>query len=310
MVMPTNTAEAPAESSPDGLPAATSPDPTDASASAGDAGADGTPNQGGDQGAGDGATGADGGGGDGGGDPAPPAWAEARTLQEVVELSDVKTHIDGAVATGRKEGLSDAQSRMQPFLEKAEIRIGNIDSNLQAFVSSWNKHAKDGTLSPEAVQELLSNNQGAFAALAGVQQDTGMWMGLTNTITQIGKQIGSDALARDFALRSQKMRTGLTDPTFYPDLVEAISDAATKPLRAELEEAKATIARHGEQDGDTKRDVNGQRPARAAGRAGGAGGGLSPDEYTKRLDRLTVGRDADGNLPTQADRDWIASQGN
>ncbi len=308
MVMPTADTVASAESSPDGLPAATPPEPADAQAPAGDAGATGTSDEGGDPGAGDGGIGAD--GGDGAGEQAPPAWHEARSLQEVVELPEFKTHIDGAVAAGRKEGLSDAQSRMQPFLEKAEIRIGNIDANTQAFVTSWNKHVKDGTLSPEAVQELLGNNQAAFVALSGMQQDTGIWMGLQNTITQIGKQIGSDALARDFALRAQKMRTGLTDPTFYPDLVEAISDAATKPLRGELEEAKATIARHGEQDGDTKRDVNGQRPARAAGRAGGAGGGLSPDEYDKRLDRLTVGRDADGNLPTQADRDWIASQGN
>ena len=292
MVMPQ--AEAPAEGSPTGLPQATPDEPASEAGATGDS-PNGKP-EGGTSGVG----------------PAdenqqqiedgPPAWAGVSTLDEVLALDDVKSRVDAAVAEGREVGSREMQSQLQPILNKHEEYLGRIDLALTNFGTSWNKIANSGEFTPEDLSKVLQGNAAAFNALVGLQATEGEWMGLKTAMRELGKQSGDTKLGDEFTVRAENLKNGLTDPTFYSDLVSRVSASAVSAMKAKLDEANAHIARIETQDGDDKRKERGQVPARPTGSGGRA---VSTDSQS-RLDRLF---DEGGKNATVEDRAWISKLG-
>ena len=292
MVMPQ--AQASAEGSPAGLPEATPPEPAAEAGATGDS-PNGKP-EGGPSGVG----------------PAdenqqqtedgPPAWAGVSTLDEVLALDDVKRHVDSVVAEGHKAGSREMQSQLQPILNKHEEYLGKIDLALTNFGTSWNQIANSGQFTPEDLSKVLQGNAAAFTALVGLQATEGEWMGLKTAMRELGKQSGDAKLGDEFTVRAENLKNGLTDPTFYSDLVSRVSAAAVSAMKGKLDEANAHIARIETQDGDDKRKARGQNPARPTGSGGRA---VSTDNQS-RLDRLF---EDDGKNATVEDRAWISKLG-
>ena len=296
MVMPQ--AEAPAEGSPTGLPQATPDEPASEAGATGDS-PNGKP-EGGPSGVGP----AD--GEQQQTEDGPPAWAGVSTLDEVLALDEIKSHVDAAVAEGREAGSREMQSQLQPILNKHEEYLGKIDLALTNFGTSWNKIANSGEFTPEDLSKVLQGNAAAFTALVGLQATEGEWMGLKTVFREVGDQLGDKELGKEFVMRADNLKNGLTDPTIYKDFIVRVSAAAVKSMKFQLDEANAHIARIETQDGDDKRKERGQNPARPTG---SGGRGISTDSQD-RLDRLSMGEDKHGQKATDEDRAWISKLGN
>ena len=292
MVMPH--AEAPAEGSPKGLPEATPDEPASEAGATGDS-PNGKP-EGGPSGVGP----AD--GEQQQTEDGPPAWAGVSTLDEVLALDDVKSRVDAAVAEGREVGSREMQSQLQPILNKHEEYLGKIDLALTNFGTSWNKIANSGEFTPEDLSKVLQGNAAAFTALVGLQATEGEWMGLKTAMRELGKQSGDTKLGDEFTVRAENLKNGLTDPTFYSDLVSRVGAAAVSKMKTRLDEAEAEVARMKVERGDDQRTERGQVPARPTGSGGRA---VSTDSQS-RLDRLV---DDGGRNATAEDREWISKLG-
>lgn len=252
-------------------------------------------------------------GADTGGAPEPPAWAKAESLDALFAHEEVlpglNQRLDTARVEAQEEGRKDAQRRMQPLLNQQHEQLQAIDGKVNQFVTSWNKLVRaspdKGGLERADVENLLEDHRDTFAALSGQHQELGKWAGANGLIHEIGQAIKSNELTTEFQGRLSQLQRGLSDATLFEDLAKAIASEVTKPLKAELEEAKATVTRL-ETEARTA-DRNGQRPPAEPAGAPGKG---SDTSVAARLDRLAYGRDAAGNPPTQEDREWIAARGN
>ncbi len=295
------TAPAPAESPPQGLPEGSAPESTADLIKAAGPATEAKPPEGDDSGGRDGAP-------EGappeGEEPKGPAWSEAKDLDSLVAVEEVAQHIEGRETAAFDRGRSETHSRMQPFLQKQEETLGSIDKTMGQFAKSWNRMVKDGALTKDDIGDLLENNEGAFAALAGVHQDAGMWQGIGQVVERVGSVLNDNGLAHEFVGRVQNLRKGLQDPTFVEDFVEKVAEAKTKPIRDQLKEANANILRlenEAKQAGRTETPP----PAKTSGRSSGK----APDTSdAARAQRLAYGRDDAGNAPTDEDRAWIAAR--
>ena len=163
------------------------------------------------------------------GEAASPPWTQAKTADELFELPDVKSRVEESTARARKDGLSEAQSRMQPFLQRQTEHVASVDQQVAAFVKSWNKLLKPdangySALTEEAASALMDEHKGAFDAIAGLHSEAGVWQGARGLIADLSKELNVD-LDPVFAPRLEQMRRGLPDPTIFSDLIEQVTGA-------------------------------------------------------------------------------------
>lgn len=241
--------------------------------------------------------------------PPPPAWAEAADVDAVLAVESVAERVTAMreehKAEHIEEGRKTAQSQLQPILQGNQKRLGEIQAGVQTFVRTWNKAVKAGDFTQAEATDLIEEHRSTFETLAQVQMDAGRWEGRGEWINLAGKL--DSGIPSEFGPRFQALQQGLDDPTFTDDFLKAVGKAVADPIRAELTEAKANIARL---EGEARDAGRISQPAPV--KTGGLGGGANIDnsDPQKRLDRLSVGKDSDGNLPTDADRTWLAAQGN
>lgn len=241
-----------------------------------------------------------------GGEPSPLPWLEAQDVGQVLAIEAVASEVKTREETARRNGQSETEKRMRPTIQQTQETYAGIQDQMRQFGLSWNKLIRDGTVSQEAVEQLFESHGGTFAALVGVQQDMGIWKGITQVIERTFDHLGDSGAKADFTQRVERLRRNMVDESFTEDFVDRVREAAAAPVREQLKEANATIARLEE---DAKRDGRTSQPAPA--NISGRGGRSAMDNSdTARLDRLAYGKDAQGNLATDEDRQWIAERGN
>lgn len=289
----------PASTPPAGLPDATPPpDPAQPAADTGVA-ADGSPLQG--DATGDGQVPP----AQAGDDPSPaPAWAAAPDVDTVLGVEAVATRVTELKAEAQEEGRRTAQGQLQPLLQGNQRRLEEIRKGTSEFTRSWNKLVRNGNITTQEATELIEDHRGTFETLAQVQMESGRWEGRGEWIDIAAKL--DPSISQEFGPRFQALQQGLDDPTFTDDFLKAVGKAVAGPIKTELQEANAHIARLEQEARDAGR--NGQpAPVKTAGLGGS---GIINTTESARLDRLAYGRDADGNPPTEEDKAWIAERGN
>lgn len=217
-----------------------------------------------------------------GGAREPPAWSKSPDVDTLFQHAEIEPHIKTRVEAARSEGASEgqkeAQRRMQPLLNQQHEQLQGIDGKVSGFVESWNKLVRRGPdkggLERSEVEELLEDHKETFAALSGQHQELGKWAGANGLVYELSQALKSPELATEFQSRLGQLQRGLTDTTLFEDLGKAIASEATKPLKDELAEAKATITRLETEAKNAARNGN-PPPAEPAG-VGATGGGGTP----------------------------------
>ena len=210
----------------------------------------------------------------GGDPPAPPAWAEATDVDTVLGVESVAARVTELKTEATEEGRRAAQSQLQPILQGNQKRLEGILTNTGEFVKSWNKLIRAGTLTQQEATEIIEDNRGTFEALAGVQREAGAWEGRGEWIALAGKS--DPAIVTEFQPRFDALRNGLDDPTFTQDFLAAIGKAAVTPLKKELTEANANIARL-ESEARTAGRTEQPAPAKTGGLGGPSAAAIGPD---------------------------------
>ena len=205
-------------------------------------------------------------------------WAEVETTEALLEHEAVapliSERLDAARDEARKQGLSDAQSRMQPLLDRNQGTLDRIDAGVQKFVSAFNRlvRTKDGEGTPvvakSQIEELLEDHKETFAALAGTDRELGKWAGGNGLIKGLATALSSQEFGTEFHGRLDQMQRGLNDEHLYADIVKAISDEATKPLKVEIKELKAKVESVKVEHRSAERDGT-KPPADVSGTGGG-----------------------------------------
>lgn len=217
---------------------------------------------------------------DGGGTEVEPTPEALLTnLAEHVQEREKVRH-----AEGRKEGASEAQARMQPFLQRREAAMKTVNQGIQDFASDFSEWRDDPTTDVKALDRLITKHKGTFDVLGQVHLEQGGWQGWNGFLNNLGIQSKNPALAQEFLPRIQNMASGDSDDGFWPDLVERLTDEARKEGKEE-----------GRKLGNKETETRLAAEARANGRkgeapppmvAGSAGGGGKTDRE-KLLDSDT-----------------------
>jgi len=198
-----------------------------------------------------------------------------------MEIEEVKAHVGQRLEETReaahKEGRSETQKRMQPLLEEQRGLLRTIDAKVGDFTTSWNKLVRKEIIDRSEIEDLLEEHKDTFAALSGQHQQLGKWSGANALVYELSQAIDSDEFAQEYQSRLRNLQNGLADDKVFPDMVAEIAKAATKPLRDELTEARATIKRL---EIEARADIrNGQQPPVAVD-------GRGPDQSRSDTDVL------------------------
>ena len=289
---PTDTAEP----TPAGLPEVTTPDPAPPAQEPSEA-APSSPSQG------DGSE-IQGTTTDPGASPAePPAWAAASDVEAVLAVESVSKRVSELKTEATETGRRNAQSQIQPSVQANQQRLDQLNGGIQNILRSWNKIVKSGTLTQEEASEIIEENRGTFEALAKYDLERGRWEGRGEWIGLAG-QI-DPAITAEFQPRFDALMNNLDDPTFTSDFLKAVGKAVADPVRTELTEAKANVARLEDEARKAGRTTNPSPP-----NLGGVGGSVPtiPADESERLSRLAFGSDSNGTPPTDADKAWLAER--
>jgi len=218
------------------------------------------------------------------GDAPPIPWAQIADPTELLSHEALKPHLEEREAAARKAGASDAQARIQPLWERQAASLQSLDGKMETFVESWNELLEGagdtGKIEAKDVAKLFKEHGSAIETLAGVQQGYGRWSGYQQMVEELGRVLDNKEFAKEYKDRLWNMQRGLeaTDEegvkSFFSDLTGALTDAATKPLRTQLAEAKAKIDRLESEAKAAGR--NGQPgPADVSGRGAAKGGRIT-----------------------------------
>ncbi len=210
----------------------------------------------------------------------PPAipWADAQDVDAVLAVESVAARLETMRAEAKTEHLEEgrrtAQSQLQPVLQGNQQKLGEIKNAVQSIVRIWNKAVKDETFSHTDATDSIEEHREAFETLAQVQLESGRWEGRGEWINLAGKI--DPAIPSEFGPRFQALQQGLDDPTFTDDFLKAVGKAVADPIKAELKEANAHVARL---EAEAKTAGRGEtKPPAPTGGLGGAGAGkIGPD---------------------------------
>lgn len=219
--------------------------------------------------------------------PAPfgASLAALPTADAVLEHETIAPSVLERIEEAKKEGNSQAHSRLQPYLNRLGDKLNTVDKQLPAFSNGWStivEQAEAGNLDSKTLRQFSTDpaNRDMFEALSGIHQDLGKESGVTDFVKEIGRVLNSQAFLDNFHPRARQMvrdandrnQTGNMDPALYQDFVTEIGSEVAKPLKAEIKELKAEVQKlEGE-----KRDIvrtNGKPPADVGAATGGGASG-------------------------------------
>lgn len=168
--------------------------------------------------------------------PAPEAKEETggEEVQPTPEalLTNLAEHVTEREKTkhaeGIKEGRSEAQSRMQPSIQRLEGSMKRINEGIQNFASDFTEWREDPATDQKSLDRLITRHKDVFETLGQVQLERGGWQGWAGFVNNLATQSKNPELAQEFLPRLQHMANGDSDETFWPDFVERQTDAAHK----------------------------------------------------------------------------------
>ena len=218
--------------------------------------------------------------------PPAPAWATVHSVDEVLEHEAIAPTVLERIEEAKKEGNSQAHSRLQPYLNRLGDKLKAVDEQLPAFTNGWStivEQAEAGNLDSKTLRQFSSDpaNKHMFEALSGVHQELGTERGATEFIQGIANALKSQDFLNNFHPRVRQMirdsfdprQTGNMDPMIFDDLVTDIGSEVAKPLKAQIKELKATVDRIEGEKRDIQRTNN--KPPADVGSASGAPGSES-----------------------------------
>ncbi len=247
---------------------------------------------------------------------APPAAKQPFDAARYERDENFTAHTEGIRKTALREGHMQAIEQVRQSDTNSARLLGQIDAGIRTF----NKLFKDSGLDVDALDEALNtaapqlaafrhfnDQQKAQIAFNGLAQPDGTVIGGTKNAVSSLMQImaheaGEPELGTSYAGRYLKEvdydfgKEAVGD--FVKDFARRVREKAESPLKKRISALEAQLEK-GKLDSRQGGPDNAPKT--------GAGGKISND-YQKRLDRLSVGRDSDGNAPTAEDRAWLAAQ--
>ncbi len=255
----------------------------------------------------------DGDAGDGGAAFAWPSAPEAESdVGSFFDHETIKPHLEERLTSARDEGEQVALKRLHSNDEKRTQNYQLVADNTNTFLRGWQKLVKDSADSA-ALGEFFEENRAQFGAIGGVHWQEGAAFGGSAILADLAKVAGvseSDLapIAESMKYALQEQVAGRTpDMTFSDRFLKLLTKAATDKATKDESTRLGKVA-------DTQREREGRANERkdkpAAADVAGRGGAATIDnsDNNARLDRLAYGKDAAGNLATEADRQWLAAR--
>lgn len=249
-------------------------------------------------------------------DPAPaeggePTGDDGGTPDAASQLTALAEHVQEQKDAAHKSGRKEAQSRMQPEMQRQAQLLAGIDqatSETSSALIDLRDAAQEeggGPVSLKEFDKLLTKHAATINTLGGIdQQRFGVagWVGMVN---DLGIEAGVENMNEQFSERLTGLMKQVPDPTVIPDIVDAITDAKVKAAlekerpkwEKQVRENMAAESRNEQRNGQPA-------PAKPTGGGGGKppdlntvkginaaarGGQLSPTESAQRIQDLAAG---------------------
>lgn len=200
----------------------------------------------------------------------PPPWASVREADALLEHEQVAPLIQERMTEAEKRGLSQAQSRMQPYLQRQEQLLGSINDSLQKFAREHNRLARSEDIDQEKLGLLIEDNREVFDTLRGVAVQHGRITGVQEAVTSLLTTGGAGDRTQEFQRRIANVQQGLSDETFFDDLREALTKGAVAQAKEKWEKEQTKLRETREQAEARANGRSEQKPP-AKPQGGGAG---------------------------------------
>ena len=167
--------------------------------------------------------------------PGPEAKAETPEKLWLHEVESEDAAWDHEKFQSRREGIEtaahdsgrlEAQQEASGLFGEEKTSFDGFTQQLRSLLGRFNKAASDGSLGSSAIQDLLANNDAAFAAMNKVvdeqyqNQHRGAAFGYF--LTELGQELKDPSFAQDFQRRLSFAVRGM-DKKFIPDLRKRIA---------------------------------------------------------------------------------------
>ena len=183
----------------------------------------------------------------------------------------------------RKKGLSEAQSRLQPMIQRYQSLSATAAQGINEMGTLLKKAASQGLLDAETLTEALQPNSAAWQALNNISHEEGTFTGAKGLLYDIAVAADSNEILQTFMPRIDAVRIGDDSRNAVAaDLLDAIKADAEKKAEERgykrgLAEAKKLGSEEAKQGART-----GKGPDMAAKNAG-----ASKSDFEKALDPKT-----------------------
>ena len=129
----------------------------------------------------------------------------------------------------RKKGMSDAQSRLQPMIQRYQSLSATAAQGITEMGTLLKKAANQGLLDAETLTEALQPNSAAWQALNNISHEDGTFVGAKGLLYDIAVAADSNEILQTFAPRIDAVRLGDDSRNAVAaDLLDAIKADAEK----------------------------------------------------------------------------------
>lgn len=238
------------------------------------------------------------------GEPAAEAPEPVRFDPErYKEDESYKEHIDTVAKASKRDGhLAALEQFQQSDTQQARI-LGQIQAGINGLNKVFKEQGVDADVLNEALQ-MYAPQLGAFKnwneQREGQVRNQGFVNAIAFTMQKFSQEVGEDfgdKYAERFVKEIPYDGGVEAMQDWMKDTRKAIAAKVEAPLKKEIADLKTQLA-----GGKVASRKDGPDTAQKGGR------GSVSNDYQKRLDRLSLGRDSDGNAPTDEDRAWLAAR--
>ena len=150
------------------------------------------------------------------------------TAEDSPWKSDYDAHQETVRKESHKKGMSEAQSRLQPMLQRyTQAAAGSLQA-LQEIDKGMKQLVKEGTLDNETYQELLKTHSG-WQNLIGLTHEQGTYAGAKNLMYLMAQKLDNAELYSNYASRVDAAQLGSdTAEAIAADYLDAVVEAAEK----------------------------------------------------------------------------------
>jgi len=203
--------------------------------------------------------------------PEAPWWHEVASEDDLLGHESLRPKLEERETTSYERGLLEGKGSMMERLDTRDQEVLGAKDAVNRILGRLNKAARDGTLSEDVVDNLLTDHAATLNSLNKIVGEElvgqGQVSAYTDIIGAIAAQAGDSTLASEFDNRLKLHLRGSRDDKFIPDFVKKLTAKAAQEAKAPLEKENAQLKATIEKMKATTRSTGGPNtaPSQASG---------------------------------------------